>query len=178
METISLKEFINLLSNDEYDPSTTLIYTRKGKTYNINNLANFNWYIKTIEKRKMHTFKLNKLMMFLKTNTEFFKYIPFNNVTFIKGIDPRHLNMIERECEENEFATRILINKYCTKTFTATEALDYLQEHDPTLKISVGIMDLYDEHILNITSVNLADTLFKATLQQEVDKALESYNWE
>jgi hypothetical protein len=48
METISLEEFINLLSNDGYDPYATLTYTRKGKTYNVDNLANFNFYIQTL----------------------------------------------------------------------------------------------------------------------------------
>lgn len=40
METIPLEEFINLLSNNGYDSYVT--YTCKSKTYNIDNLANFN----------------------------------------------------------------------------------------------------------------------------------------
>jgi hypothetical protein len=178
MEIITLEEFINLLSNDGYDPYATLIYTRKDKTYSIDNLGNFNWYIRTMVERKMHAFKLNKLMMFLKTNTQFFKYIPFSHVTFIKGITPVHLNMIERDCEKKDFATRTLIREYCTKTFTVIEAMDYLKENDPTLNLSIHWFNFYNEHILNVTSINLANVLFKANLEQEVNKALVSYNWE
>jgi hypothetical protein len=178
METISLEELINLLSNDGYDPYAKLTYTRKGTTYEIDNTDNFNWYIKELVEHKMNTYKLDKLVMFLKSETKFFKHIPWDNKIFIKNIDPIHLTMINRELIDKEFTTRTLIKEYCKKVFTPITALDYLKEHDPTLEISVSLMDAKNEHILNVTSVDLADVLFKHKLELEVDKALESYNWE